>query len=263
MPYGAPIDFGQSRVTLLSSDHILGSAQVYVETQAGARLGYSGDFQWPLVDVPRCDALVLDSTHGNPRYKRRYKQQEVEERLLELLLTKTKEGFILLRGHSGCLQRAVTLMAGSCSLPLLASDYTIAEFAVYAKYGFPKWPMVSTRSTVARSVLASGRGICLLRINEKPPSLSAAPIKIMLSEYISDPNDPVLEFSDRDFRVAISDHADFEGLVAYASTTGAKLVITDNTRGGHAVELANELRRRIGIDARPSGFEVSREWGRR
>src|SRR4051812_47378989 len=45
---------GSSSVCLLPSGHILGSAQVEVELDTGLRLGYSGDFQWPLTRVVQC-----------------------------------------------------------------------------------------------------------------------------------------------------------------------------------------------------------------
>jgi hypothetical protein len=75
------------------------------------------------------------------------------------------------------------------------------------------------------------------------------------------PDDPVLEYSERSYRVALSNHADFDGTLAYVEATGAKFVVTDNLRGGHAVELAMALTDRLGIEAVPSSSEESREWG--
>src|SRR5450759_974389 len=42
---------GKSRIRLLPTDHMLGSVQVEVESEDGCRVGYSGDFQWPLDHV--------------------------------------------------------------------------------------------------------------------------------------------------------------------------------------------------------------------
>jgi hypothetical protein len=65
-------------------------------------------------------------------------------------------------------------------------------------------------------------------------------------------DDPVLEYSDTAYRVALSDHADFEGTLEYISATGAKAVVTDNTRGGNAIALALEIQR----PARVKHFET-------
>ena len=86
-----PLDFsrsyrvGSSTVTLVSSQHMLGSVQVLVELEDGTRLGYSGDFQWPLDEVIQVDALVVDSTYGNPANIREYTQGECEDQLISLM----------------------------------------------------------------------------------------------------------------------------------------------------------------------------------
>ena len=75
------------------------------------------------------------------------------------------------------------------------------------------------------------------------------------------PNDPILEYGAHSFRVALSDHADFDGTLAYVEATGARHVVTDNTRGGKAIVLADELRRRLGIAAKPSSNKATKDWG--
>ena len=42
---------GNSELSLIPSGHMLGSVQVIVQLENGLRVGYSGDFQWPLDDV--------------------------------------------------------------------------------------------------------------------------------------------------------------------------------------------------------------------
>lgn len=67
-------------------------------------------------------------------------------------------------------------------------------------------------------------------------------------------------FSERGYSVALSNHADFEGTLEYIIATGAKRVVTDNTRG-NGVELALAIQKRLGIEAKPSSNLDSREWG--
>ena len=78
---------------------------------------------------------------------------------------------------------------------------------------------------------------------------------ITLSAYMVNGDDPLLKFSDRAYRVALTNHADFEETLAYVEATGARNVVTDNTRTG-GVDLAHAIRRRLpGVRARPSSNE--------
>jgi len=72
---------------------------------------------------------------------------------------------------------------------------------------------------------------------------------------------PVLNYSEGSYRIALSDHADFEGTLEYIKATNANFVLTDNSRGGKAIELAEAIRSRLGIKAAASENDPSREWG--
>ena len=74
-----------SKLTLLPSNHMLGSCQVALELTNNRRVGYSGDFGWPLDEVIQVDELVIDSTYGSPNSVRGYTQAEAEGCLLELV----------------------------------------------------------------------------------------------------------------------------------------------------------------------------------
>ena len=74
-----------SKVTIFPCGHMLGAVQVLVELPTGIRLGYSGDFQWPIDHVMQVDALVIDATYGSPQSVRRFTQGACESRLLELV----------------------------------------------------------------------------------------------------------------------------------------------------------------------------------
>lgn len=52
---------------------------------------------------------------------------------------------------------------------------------------------------------------------------------ITLSAYMSNPVDPILEYTSRSYRVAMSNHADFEGTLEYVKASGAKFVVTDSS----------------------------------
>ena len=78
---------------------------------------------------------------------------------------------------------------------------------------------------------------------------------------MSNDKDPILNLADNRYRLAMSDHADFDGTLEYVSASGAKNVVTDNSRGGQAITLALEIEQRLGIKSRPSKGTNPHDWG--
>jgi Cft2 family RNA processing exonuclease len=61
---------------------------------------------------------------------------------------------------------------------------------------------------------------------------------------------PRRQIADNEHLIALSDHADFNGLLRYVKESKPKLVITDNYRVGDAHVLAREITKRLGIEAK-------------
>jgi|GEM_PF-352977 len=246
---------------MFSNGHMVGSAQVAVTISGGPKVGYSGDFNWPLEKVIQVEALVVDSTYGSQNSVRKYSQDDACSRFVELVLEKVKTCPVLIKAHPGTLQRALELLDGELTCPILASRRLAAEAEVYRRFGYSIGSLIIIDSTEAQQVIAEGRYIRLYGRRETPPSDPESNTVIVLSAYMTSPDEPLLEFSERSYRVAISSHADFEGTLEYVKATGATEVVTDNSRGGHAIELAVALKTRLGIEARPSSQAFSRGWG--
>jgi Cft2 family RNA processing exonuclease len=70
---GKPKSKGGIKVELFPSGHILGGAQILLETE-GVRIVYTGDFKLrkcltaKKAEVKKCDILIMESTFGLPRY---------------------------------------------------------------------------------------------------------------------------------------------------------------------------------------------------
>ena len=259
--YGHDIRCGSSNVRLLASSHMLGAAQVQVTLDDGTVLGYSGDFQWPMEHVIQVDTLVVDSTYGSPQRRRHYSQSEVDERFLEVAVGSISEGPLIIVAYRGTLLRALDLIDGNLKAPIIGSEGTIKEATIYSEYGFVMPEITDIKSSEGRKLITSGKYIRLIRKGEKRPDSLGNATQIALSAYMCDPKDPVREFGDKVFQIAMTDHADFSGTIDYVETTGAKQVITDNTRGGHGVELAQEIEARLGIMAMPSDSPGTHAWG--
>ncbi len=252
---------GDAEVMVVPSGHMLGAIQVAVGVPNGMRLGYSGDFYWPLDEVIEVDALVVDSTYGNPESRREYSQGEAEEVLLELVTSKLKTGSVNIKAARGTLERALDVLSGNLTCPMLGSPRLCREVEVYRAFSHSIDPILSTGSPEGDAALAGERHIKFYGKGDRLPVEFHDSVTITLSAYMVQGDNPLLEYSERAFRVALSDHADFEGTLEYVRETGAEYVVTDNTRSGHAMELALEITARLGIPARPSQSEVSYEWG--
>ncbi len=245
----------------LPADHMLGSVQVAVQLEDGTRVGYSGDFQWPLTEVIQVDQLVVDSTYGSPGCIRRYSQEEAEGRLLELVKNKVRHGSVHVKAHRGTLHRAMQVLCEVEKWPIVVSRRLASEIEIYREFGYAIGKCLFLDSYEGQEAIKTGRYIRLYGKGDRFPVDMANGVTVVLSAFASDFQNPILEYSERSLSVALTDHADFEGVLEYVRATGASYVLTDNARGGHAVELAREIQDQLGIAAFPSYFESSREWG--
>ena len=258
---GEPYLIRSSRVQLLPSEHMLGSVQVAVELPDGVRVGYSGDFHWPLDEVIQVDQLVVDSTYGSSQSVRQYSQEEAEQSLLELATDKLRYGPLHIKAHRGTLHRGLQVLSAIEGCPMLASPRLCGEVEVYRAFGYPIGMVCSVKSNEAVKAIKEGRYIRFYGTGDQFPIQPKAGTTFTLSAFMASPNNPVMEYSERALNIAMSNHADFAGTLNYIQATGAQFVLTDNSRGGHAVELAQEIQTRLGIEARPSELMISHEWG--
>ncbi len=248
-----------AKLTLLSSDHMLGACQVSVELPNGLRVGYSSDFSWPLDDVIEVDELVVDSTYGSPQSIRHYSQAKAEECLIGLVCERLRFGSVHVNAYRGTIERVLHLLGGNIGVPILASRQLILEADVYKDHGFASEELVAFDSQDGRDAIKA-RGY--VRLYSKGDGFGKEQIEgtsITISAYMADRNHPITRYSDRSYKVALSNHADFNGTLAYVEATKAKRVVTDNTRN-HGCELAIEIKNRLGIDAKPSSNRQLPRW---
>ena len=243
-----------SKLTLLPSNHMLGSCQVALELPDGRRVGYSGDFGWPLDEIIQVDELVVDSTYGSPNSVRGYTQAVAEECLLELVCNRLRHGSVHIYAHRGTVERALHVIEGNVGVPILASERLIQEVEVYQNHGIILGKLDSVDSDEGKSASKQKSYIRLYSKGDGFRNESIAGTSIKCSAYMAthSSSSPLTSFSENSFSVALSNHADFLETLKYIEATGAKIVITDNTRN-HGIELANAVNERLpGIKARPS-----------
>lgn len=251
------------RLRLLDNGHMLGSVQVELTLSNGFRCGYSGDFAWPLDDVIQVEELVLDSSYGSPDSIRHFTLEQANERFVDLVVHRIKSGPVLILAHRGVLQRAISSLADAVEGPIIGSRRLCNKWKVHQQHGgYSLTKILDENTEAARLILREKRYIRLYGTGDRRPTVRSDATFIELSARMNQPDDPILELSDTAFRVALSNHADYNGTLEYVRSSGAKKVMTDNCREGHAVELALALRRELGIEAQPSQNQYSREWGK-
>lgn len=249
-----------STVLLEASNHILGSCQVAVCLTDGRRLGYSGDFGWPIDKVIEVDELVVDSTYGSPRSIRGYTQAEAEAALLEIVSQRMRYGPVHIRAHRGTVERVLHLLGDTTGVPILASKRFIQEANVYQEHGFAVGTLVPLDSSDGEHAIRQRSYIRLYSKGDGfPNEMSDSGTTIVCSAFITDFDDPLKAFTDRAYSVALSNHADFDETLKYIQATKASIVVTDNTRN-HGLELAMAINRQLdGVVATPSTNQPTKE----
>ena len=248
-----------SNLTLLPSEHMLGACQVSVTLPDGLRVGYSGDFSWPLSRVIEVDELVVDSTYGNPESIRRYTQDEAEQCLIGLVCERLRYGSVHVNAYRGTIERVLHVLGGNIGVPILASSRLIREVRVYQQHGFAAEDLVSVDSDEGQAAV---RDRAYVRLYSKGDGFGKEQLEgtsVTISAYMADPRHPLVTYSDRAYKVALSNHADFNGTLEFVRATGARRVVTDNTRN-NGLRLALALKERLGLDAQPSSGRVGPRW---
>ena len=249
-----------SRVSLVPSNHMLGACQVALELPGGRRLGYSSDFGWPLDAVIEVEELVVDSTYGSPRSVRRYTQDEAEERLLEIVSERLRHGSVHIQAHRGTIERVLQVVGNSVGVPVVATERLIREVEVYQKYGFACGRLDVLGSDRAKAAMEQRSYVRLYSMGDGFRNERVEGTTVTCSAFMVDVDDPLMQYSERSYNVALSNHADFEETLEYVKRTGAKRVVTDNTRN-YGCELALAISRCFRhVIAEPSTNDPGSRW---
>ncbi|NBZ97123.1 MAG: hypothetical protein EBR40_12015, partial [Proteobacteria bacterium] len=140
LDYGETYATDRARITLIPAGHILGSAQVLVETDEG-RLLYTGDFKrresltCKEAAAAKADTLVMECTFGHPRYAFP-PVDRVREQIREFCRKTLQEGVtpVLLAYSLGKSQELLAILAGSGMEVVVHRSVSVMS-AVYQKHG--------------------------------------------------------------------------------------------------------------------------------
>ena len=243
---GETVEAGGGSLTLLSSGHILGAAQALFASEAGSLL-YTGDFKRrtsrtaPAVETARASVLVTETTFGLPVF-RFPPRERLEERILAACREALAEGEtpVLLAYALGKAQEAAAIL-GEAGIPTvlhgaawkLLPDFAVAGVAIPGARPYESGPpgkeeaLITPPSTSRTSMV---RGIKKRRV-------------IYLSGWAM--RSASRAELDADVLIPMSDHADFDDLLAHVRDVGPERVLTHH---GFAREFARIVSGQ-GVDA--------------
>jgi len=245
--YRTPFGLGELTLELFPAGHVLGSAQLRV-TRGDVAVGYTGDLctepthAAERADVMGCDALVMESTFGHPRY---------------VFPPKDETLAAVRRFVDDALADGVTpVLLGYA----LGKAQEILKYLSDAGYACRAHPVVHAVNRVYEA-----QGVALPNVRPLGPEgpgpneVVVAPPHLARSAALRGVRkrrtailtgwaiDGARWFRGVDAAFPLSDHADFPSLVRYAKASGAARVFTVH---GNADVLAGALRKE-GIRAEP------------
>ena len=233
-------------VELADNGHMLGSVQVRVTTGEGRRIGYSSDFFWPAPSVLKVDCLVVDSTYGSPDAERRYRQHDVEERLVEIVAERARARPVVVCGYRGRLQHAMKLLLPVLRCPIVVSERVDRLVPVYQKYGFEigDYVCIGRQNGIVDRSEPFVAFVELTEVRNLPWTRKCA--TVTLSAFMVPRSEPILDYGNGDLRVALTDHADYRGTLEFINATGAAEVLAYPC-SGHPEALVEAIRAELGL----------------
>jgi len=242
-PFGQPFRFAAGQLTLLPAGHVLGSAQVLLETESDSLL-YTGDFKLrqgvtsEAAASVKADTLILETTFGSPRY--RFPPVEtVMEEIIEFCrrAIDEKHAPVLLAYSLGKAQEVIARLVNA-GLPIGLHPSVWKMTQIYESFGikFPPYEL--------HMPLDTG-----LKVLIYPPNTRSqlAHLPQMRTAIVSGwALDPRAKYQFRcDAAFPLSDHSDYDDLLQYVEMVQPSRVYTVH---GFVENFARDLRRK-GMEA--------------
>ncbi len=242
-----------SGTKLLPSGHIMGSKQLYAETNCGFSVLYSGDFQMdkPIlaerIEPTQADILIIDSTYPDPEVKFDEKD-EVITAMQHYVTSKLEKGIVLFGAYSlGKAQDIIKILNDIGISPIV--DRKISEInSIYRKNGFNLSYSSIYEDEADFNNAIKGNFVGIVensKLKELSVSLSRAYSKRVFTAVATGFAKSFNMGSDVQF--PLSDHADFSQSIDYIESCNPKIIYTFG-RGSNPSIFAKNLSR-LGYNA--------------
>ena len=245
---GDRVKAGDIEVRIHNAGHILGSVQFEAATPEGTIL-YTGDFSLgdsytvEAAEPVSCDILVIETTFGAPMFTFPKRREIALEMIRWAVLEAVPAGRVptFKTDSIGNAQEIISIFNRMTKLPVVTAKSATKASDVYREYGH-RLDYVDADSSEGQELLEEGR--CAL-ITPKGSKLSRGNLEPALASGWA----AIMKRGGvRPF--ALSDHADFRGLLSFIRRCRPKRVLTFH--GGALTKgFAGYVKKRLGIDARP------------
>lgn len=252
--YGVRYQINDGFVELLKANHIPGSSQIYVESGSNTLL-YSGDFNFPNVQIRHADYLVLDATHGDPWYDGRTDRKSVKNRMYEDVHEKLESNkSVLIQTSSGTLQELVRHFEITYGKKLPDDVYFVMdekqEKVLKHIYGDEKnefRPAVYYDSREFWALIRSNKKCLMFSTSLILPDDLNSFYKIISDKFrFTREQAPIIPSSDgKTCRYNLASHASIEDIYKYVEQVDPKFIVTDLSRSEYAKTLAKLLGQRF------------------
>jgi Cft2 family RNA processing exonuclease len=247
LPWGKKVKFQDLNVSLHNAGHILGSSQALI--QNAERVLITSDFklQSSLIEagaeILQADTLIIESTFGLPQYQFPLREQVYSEMATWCKQALSENNFIVLAGYAlGKSQELTAFCNEYLGVSPIVHEKIFNNNKVYEKFG----TKLGTYYKLDHNLQDSN-------ILIMPPNLlnqnvlEAIQVSVKKRVVAAKASGwPYRNFFDQTF--TLSDHADFNDLLAYVKQAEPKQVFTIH---GQTKELAWHIRKKLGIPARP------------
>lgn len=251
--YQRPMKIADETVTLVKAQHVLGTAQVLVETSDGLRVGYTSDFKFPGTKIMKdLDALVIDATYGQEFMVRPFKN-EVPELLSDLvneLLSREKPVRIL--GYHGKLQEVMEILRkNGVNAPFVMPKKIFQLTKIAEKHGMKISSYFDEESEEAKEIVKNKWYVYFQHANSYRRSVPVYADLMLSGWFFDSPLKKLYENSRKEeWIVAFSDHGDFKETLEYVEESKPKVLIIDVSRTDMktAVAFSNAVRKKLNIE---------------
>jgi putative mRNA 3-end processing factor len=246
--YDTKIMIEDERLTLIKSEHVIGSAQVLIKLSDSIQIGYTGDFKNPGKGTPilNPDILIIEATYGKPNFRRRFKE-DLELLFPDYVKDALVKGPVRIYGYHGKLQEIMSKLRNyGIDAPFIVEGKVEEVTKIAIKYGFQISNIFSTKNPETSEIVKSGWFISFHHFLEfkRKQNGNKRFTDFLVSGW--EFKEPIRRLDENSYIVALSDHADFDELIYYIDNSGAELIVTDGGRKSYAKELAEYVNKYLG-----------------
>jgi len=247
----SPVSYGFAK--LLDSGHILGSKQLYIESELGYSILYTGDYQLQRsctanpIEIKEADVVILDSTYPyiNVKFDDR---SEIEEAIRRYVEMKLEKGIVIFSSYAlGKAQELTKIMNSIGIVPVV--DKKIGEInRVYKEFGIDLNYGSVYEDEERFNELTKGNFVGIVsthNVRELARRLEIVYNRKVFTA-VATGFAKIFKF-DVDVQFPLSDHADLYQAAEFIERSGAKIIYT---YGKDSELMANNLNR-MGYKASP------------